>query len=252
MESLHEVLQPMDLRGVTIWLSGAVPEPKREESPDLRDVVEVWKGSDAEVGILAFVQVFSALVFKYGGELVHGCHPSFTPILLEQSRRYLGDEPRQSPLHLFVSDFFSNDRSRRDWNRWNRFASLEVTKKTGPTDADRDPSLEILRSRMAAECSAFVAIGGKWWDGVPGRAGVPIEFGMATKKEVPCFVLGGFGGISSKFAEQNPEWYTGLRNGLSIEDNKFLASNTNLNLVAGIVVSQLNQAKGKSSEAVAN
>ena len=85
----------------------------------------------------------------------------------------------------------------------------------------------------------------QWWDDVPGRAGVPIELEMAKKKTVPCFVLGGFGGISSMYAKENPTWFAELHNKLSNEDNQFLASNTNFNLVAGIIVSQLNRAAGE-------
>jgi len=246
MESSHEFFNPINLRGVKVWLSGAIPEPKGK--PDQEDTLEVWKGSEAETGILAFVQIFTALVFKYGGEVIHGCHPSLTPILLEQSRRFSKEASEgQSPLHLFASDFFSNDQSRKDWQRWRRLASVEITEKTGLGDEHRDTSLEVLRTTMASKCSAFVAIGGKWWDDVPGRAGVPIEFEMAKQKQVPCFVLGGFGGISSMYAKENPSWFANLHNKLSNEDNQFLASNSSFNLVAGIIVSQLNQAKDQLS-----
>ena len=244
MQSTHDLFNSIDLRGVKVWLSGAVPEPKGK--PNQEDTLEVWKGSEAETGILAFVQIFSALVFKYGGEVIHGCHPSFTPILLEQSRRFADAVSKvESPLHLFVSDYFSNDQSRKDWERWRRLASVEITEKTGLGDEHLKKSLGILRATMATKCSAFVAIGGKWWDDVPGRAGVPIELEMAKKKTVPCFVLGGFGGISSMYAKENPTWFAELHNKLSNEDNQFLASNTNFNLVAGIIVSQLNKAEAR-------
>lgn len=80
-------LPSMDLTGLRIWLSGAVPEVEAE-GPDIEEPVENWKGSPLDYGILGFVQEFSSLVFKLGGEIIHGCHPSFTPILLQQARRF--------------------------------------------------------------------------------------------------------------------------------------------------------------------
>jgi len=241
MQSTSDILSPLDLRGVRVWLSGAVPEPKDEDKPDIDQTVEVWKGTEAENGILAFVQIFAALVLKYGGELVHGCQPSFTPVLLEQSRRILED-PSESPrLHLLVSEYFGTDRNRRDWERWKRVAKLDVTPKTGSQEEDIGPSLKVLREAIASRCNAFVAIGGKWWDKEPGRAGVPIEFEMAKSAGMPCFVLGGFGGIASEYAKRHPDWYEGLGNNLSVEDNQFLAKNTNFSLVAGLIVAQLNR-----------
>ena len=47
------------------------------------------------------------------------------------------------------------------------------------------------------------------------------------------------------YAKENPTWFAELHNKLSNEDNQFLASNTNFNLVAGIIVSQLNRAAGE-------
>ena len=243
MPSSSDVLSTIDLTGYRIWLSGAVPESTEEPKPDVESPIEVWKGADAENDILSLVQVFSALVFKYGGEIVHGCQPSFTPILLEQARRFLGETVGQSPLQLFVSDFFGNDRNRRDWSRWERVASLAVT----PKREELSTSLKILRETMTTECNAFVAIGGKWWAGEPGRAGVPIEFEMAKEAGMPCFVLGGFGGVSAEYAEREPEWYVGLNNRLTVEDNQFLAKNTSLGVVAGLVLAQLNRLQSNES-----
>ena len=44
----------------------------QEKAPDTRDEFENWSGSDAEPGMLGFVQEFSSLVFKFGGVLIHG------------------------------------------------------------------------------------------------------------------------------------------------------------------------------------
>ncbi len=76
-------LPEIDLRGMKVWLSGAVPESELQ-SPDTKLAFEVWSGSPLEHGILGFVSEFASLVFKYGGQIIHGSHPTLTPILLEQ------------------------------------------------------------------------------------------------------------------------------------------------------------------------
>lgn len=59
---------------------------------------------------------------------------------------------------------------------------------TGSASA-RDDSLAILRQWMAERCDAFVAVGGQWWQQIAGRAGIPIETGLAMQRGLPCFCL---------------------------------------------------------------
>jgi uncharacterized protein len=232
-----ENLPSIDLTGLKIWLSGAVPESE-SENPNIDDPVENWKGSQLDYGILGFVHEFSSLVFKLGGEIIHGCHPSFTPILLQQARKFQVGDTRKK-LHLAVSNYFRNESSANDWERWRLDADLEVVPETSFDESQRDPSLAVLRERMASQCNAFVAIGGLWWAGVPGRAGIPKEFELAKSKGVPCFILGGFGGASQTYIESNPDCLSDLKNGLTVEQNLRIASNTNFVLVAGRLVAQL-------------
>ncbi len=88
-------------------------------------------------------------------------------------------------------------------------------------------------------CNAFVVIGGLWWAGEPGKASIPREFEIATTKEVPCFVLGGFGGASKTYITDNPGWSKNLRNGLTERENFYLASNNDQSLAAGKIAAQL-------------
>jgi hypothetical protein len=243
MRFSSDELKPLDLRGVKVWLSGAVPEPEAESirTSTTDSSVTVSAGSKAEAGILGFVRAFAGLLFRYGGELIHGCHPSLTSILLEQARIHCRKSAGPSPLFLAASDYFDTEENRADWQRWCSVARMEITKKTGSRPEDLDPSLGVLREFMSQQCNAFVAIGGKWWDQVPGRAGVPKELELAKARKVPCYVLGGFGGISSRFVSEQPEWYAGLNNGLSVEDNRFLGSLSDITLAAGILVGRLSK-----------
>lgn len=231
--SIH--LPELNLHGSRVWLSGAIPEPAGE-TPDTQAILEAWQGSELESGILGFVQEFASLVMKFGGEIVHGSHPSFTPILLECARRHRRTE-HEKPLTLFVSDFWPEEHA-GDRDRWQQVASVTVIPKVGG-DSARDASLALLRESMSHYCNSFVAIGGRWWSAVPGRAGVPKEFELAKQQKVPSFVLGGFGGVSQSYVQENPRWPDGLENGLSDQQNQQLANDTNFVLTAGKIVSQL-------------
>lgn len=233
-------LPSIDLTGMKIWLSGAVPEPEADP-PDTEEAVENWSGSQLDYGILGFVQEFASLVFKLGGEIIHGCHPSFTPILLEQARKFRSDKHGRKKLHLAASNYFRTESSVDDWERWKSDASLEIVPETGMEESQRDPSLTLLRERMATQCNAFVAIGGLWWTGVPGRAGIPREFELAKSKQVPCFILGGFGGASKSYIKHNPGCLENLNNGMSVKQNLRIAYSTNFVLVAGRLVAQLHR-----------
>jgi hypothetical protein len=238
MDDQIEQLPNIDLSGYKIWLSGSVPESEQPK-PDTTKSVEYWQGSELEQGILGFVEEFSSLVFKYGGTLIHGSHPTLTPILLEQAQKFVERESDERVLRLVVSNYFSNASSEKAWGRWKRYAQVSVVEKTGDAPEDRERSLVRLRELMASECNAFVVIGGLWWAGEPGKASIPKEFELATTKDVPCFVLGGFGGASKTYITDKPGWSKNLRNGLTESENSDLASTNDLSLAAGKIAAQL-------------
>ena len=82
------------LKGLRVGISGAVPE--RESWGNVRDLDQI---------ILRFVSQLSALIMKYGGEVVHGSHPSFTPILTTHAQRF-ADRSLSKQLTLVASELF--------------------------------------------------------------------------------------------------------------------------------------------------
>ena len=68
----------VSLEQYEVGLSGAVPDRKD------------WTEPAMDRGVLEFVALLSGLVFKYGGRIVHGSHPTFTPVILQQARRHGG------------------------------------------------------------------------------------------------------------------------------------------------------------------
>jgi hypothetical protein len=95
----------VSLEQFEIGLSGAIPN--RAD----------WSEPAMDRGILEFVSLFSGIVLKYGGRIVHGCHPPFTPIILRQARLQAKDKLRK-PLTLVMSELWIKEYSEQ---------SIEVT-----------------------------------------------------------------------------------------------------------------------------
>src|SRR5690348_6626397 len=83
-----------NLNGVRVWLSGSVPNDG---------------DADSEKRVLDFVAAFAAAVFRAGGQVVHGSHPSLVPRLLDAAANYRRDAGRAAGLTLAVSRLFSAD-----------------------------------------------------------------------------------------------------------------------------------------------
>src|SRR6266403_3026291 len=107
----------ISLEQYEIGLSGAVP--------NRRD----WSEPAMDRGILEFVALFSGIVFKYGGRIVHGSHPSFTPIILRQARLQAPDRSRR-PVTLVMSDLWAAQLKSEDIELLTDVASLSSLRKS--------------------------------------------------------------------------------------------------------------------------
>lgn len=211
------------LQGVRVWLSGAVPP----------DPVESQRDS-----ILAFVGQFAATVFRNGGHILHGSHPSFTPALLAEAGKYVKAGGRKDCLTLAVSRYWSKNTDAVPLQHWREHCMVyETPEATG--DNARDDSLTLLRQWMSARCDTFVAVGGRWWQEIAGRAGIPIEAGLAIDRGLPCFLLGGLGGAAQGFVRDHPELMRSLKNGLNYELNSTIATQGDVGGLVGLVCDQL-------------
>lgn len=227
------------LLGARIWLSGSVPEVQHSTEAQ-RDT------------ILNFVRQFSRLVFEHGGHIVHGSHPSFTPVLLEESKRHHEQGGRKDALTLAVSRLWSKDPGVVPLDEWRQAAIVyETPEATG--ERSLDDSLEQLRKWLVARCDAIVVVGGKWWQSLSGRAGVPIELGLAIERGLPCFLLGGLGGVAQDFVAKNQDILSRLKNGLDLETNRRLSTKEDVESIAKDVCSQLERlplVRGRGSDGI--
>jgi len=224
------------LAGARVWLSGAVPEAG-EASEQQR------------AAVANFVRLFSRGVFERGGHIIHGSHPSFVSILLEEAGNYRAKGGRKDCLVLAVSRWYSKDPSRAPVDVWRENAVVEETSE----GRDHDQSLEILRKWMVARADAIVVVGGRQWPAVGGRAGVPLETIYAVERAIPCFLLGGLGGMARDFVSQNEHLLRNLKNGYTPNQNKELSLKEDVDNLAGEICEQLERlplVRGKGSDGV--
>src|SRR5437867_2940086 len=193
-------LNQASLTGVRVWVSGSLPETEISIEKERSDILE-------------FVSRFSAKVFQLGGHIIHGSDPSCTPTLLEQARTHQAHGGKKDSLILAVSRFWSKQPQTVPIEEWRQQCLVYETPEASDQNA-RDDSLRILRSWMVARCDAIVVIGGKWWQEIAGRAGVPIEVELAMERGISCFLLGGPGGVARDYVARYPQLLGKLKNGL--------------------------------------
>lgn len=225
IENTPNFLNKTPLEGARIWLSGAIPE--REEI-----------STEQYQAILTFVRNFVARVFKQGGHIIHGSHPSFTPILLEEAEKYQNKGGRKDCLMLVVSRYWSKDVEKVPVAEWSKTAIVYETPEV-PGENGLEESLKLLRKWMVSRCDAIVVVGGRWWQKVEEQAGIPLELRFAVDRGLPCFLLGGFGGAAQNFVENHPDILAQLKNGLDLKANQVLSTNEDVGSVAEQVCDQL-------------
>jgi uncharacterized protein len=224
-KDLDQRISSGPLAGARIWLSGAVP--------DVNESTE-----EERSGILKFVRDFANKIFRLGGHIIHGSHPSFTPTLLEEAEKYLEGGGKKDCLSLVVSRHWSKDSGRIPINEWRRKCVVYETPEVTGEQA-RNRSIELLRNWIAARCDAMIAVGGRWWQEVSGRAGVPQEVELSVQRALPCFLLGGLGGVAGHYLETHPELLNRLKNGLDRGTNKAIATESDIPSLTQKICDQL-------------
>lgn len=226
------------LHGVRIWLSGAVPP----------DADAPYQGA-----LRLFVRYFAEQAFRSGAHILHGSHPTFTPILLEEAKKHIANGGRKDCLTLVVSRFWSKDTTQVPVQEWRQTCMVYETPEATTGDSARDDSLGLLRQWMAERCDAFVAAGGLWWQQVAGRAGVPVEAGLAIDRGLPCFLLGGLGGAAQDYVTNHPEVIRSLRNGFDDATNRRFATEKNIADLVHTICNQLTRlplVRGRVSDGI--
>ena len=175
---------------VRIWLSASLPaEVSDEEKAQIR----------------CFISEFSKAAFQEGWKIVHGSHPDVVPILLESAVK-AGSSPGTPMGPVFVrSEYFPADEA--EIHQWNNNSAEPVIRTPrvaeSPDAVALAKSLDEMRRTLVAQSNFMVAVGGRWWDQTPVLAGVADEIELAYEKQLPLFLLAGFGGATHGFLSRN-------------------------------------------------
>jgi hypothetical protein len=215
------------LKGARVWLSGSRPEGIDDAAAARFD---------------AFVARLSELVFRAGGTIVHGSHPTIVDALLGAAKRYQDGAKGSRDCLVLAASKFHYDKYKAQLEVWRSKSIVHeepaVTKNDQPIEAE---SMKLLRYWMADHSDAVIAIGGKWWKVNPGAAGIPQEFQLARQRGLPCFLLAGLSGAAAGYLEAQPEVLRNLKNGLSEEENRALATDQDTDALATRVIEQLSR-----------
>lgn len=224
--------KPISLRGLAVGFSGAVPERK------------YWTEVAQDRSILEFVAQLSGLTIKYGGRVVHGAHPTFTPILLRQAELQ-GAGLSGPAVTICMSELWSKNLRTFENERFAKSSKFIIVPQVGAGDATnetvRNASLTAMRRVLINEMSVLVAVGGMRHEGTGLIPGVAEEIALAQKRGLACFVVGGLGGEAAQVAEKFKLDPDSLKNGLSREKNSELLSSDNIAACVGIVFEHLAQ-----------
>lgn len=218
----------VELAGYNVGLSGAIPDRKE------------WTEAALDRAILEFVALLSGLIFKYGGRIVHGCHPTFTPIILRQARLHASHR-NHKPVTLVMSELWANDLDKSDIDSMTDIAEFIITPKVGSGDAGnvttRNDSLSLMRRTLIKKQNVMVAVGGKMHahDGI--IPGVAEEMAMAAEDAIPRFLVGGLGGYAQDLAGKLTP--SSLNNGLSREENILLFGSNDLSASVNLIFQKL-------------
>ena len=217
-----------DLANWRVGLSGAVPEP------------EAWGGRPLDYEIQEFVSSLSDGVLRHGGVLVHGSHPSFTPRILDRALVY-GKQYGRKVARFYMYAVFTESDVPEQVGRYADVAEMVLIPQVGEgTAADkqvRDASLTRMRQVLIADMDVLVVVGGKHHADTGFSPDTKQELDMAIGRGLPCFLVGGLGGMGAELAAEYPLEVLG--NGLLPESNKELESTTDLNQAAGIIIAAL-------------
>ena len=229
----------VSLEGFDIGLSGAVPGRGS------------WSEPAMDRAILEFVALFSGIAFKYGGRIVHGSHPTFTPVILRQARLHAGKGGSRKPVTLIMSELWAKDLPKEFMEGVGDVADFVVTKRIGeggPENVEtRNRSLTEMRQLLIGSQNVMVAVGGKMHERDGIVPGVREEMDMAATKGIPRFLIGGMGGYAARYARELTP--SSLRNGLSDEKNTVLFGTSDVSACVNVVFEQLARLKGGSASA---
>jgi hypothetical protein len=219
----------VSLAKYNVGLTGAIPGR------------ENWSEPAMDRAILEFVALFSGIVFKYGGRIVHGCHPTFTPVILRQARLHATANSERKPVTLVMSELWAKNLPHDYRDSVAGVAEFIVTKQIGEGGPEspetRNRSLTEMRQLLIKSQNVMVAVGGKMHQKDGLIPGVQEEMDLAAKQEIPRFLVAGMGGYAAQYAKELTP--SSLKNGLTDEQNALLFGTSDVSACVNVIFEQL-------------
>ncbi len=206
-------------------MSGAVPE-----------LDELRRRGASELDLRLMVARIAEQVIDRGGGLVHGNHPTYTPIVESVAASFPGAERR---VRIFATGWFYQDSEEEVAFRARHEPYAEVAIEAARNSLEA--SLTLMREAFTAACDALICIGGRGRTNerkIPG-VGEEVKL-MRDVQRRPVFLLGGFGGYTHElYREEFEKDPRRLGNALSDEENRRLADDGNLARVLALLTKGL-------------
>ena len=198
-----------------------------------------------DYAILEFIALFSGIVFKYGGRIVHGCQPAIVPVILRQARLHSNPKRETKPVTLVMSDLWAKNLPPDFSESVADVADFVTTKQVGNGTADdpetRNQSLTEMRQLLIELQNIMVAVGGKMHKRDGMIPGVLEEMDLAGQKAIPRFLVAGMGGYAAQYAKELTP--ASLNNGLSDDQNAILFSTSDVGACVNVIFEQLAKQK---------
>jgi patatin-like phospholipase/acyl hydrolase len=239
LHSIHRVRDLLSAGRMRLIESAPMPRklPLRAIRVHLTGSVHSEASDEDQTGILSFAEKFTAAVLTEGGTLIHGSHSTLLKPLEAAALAFVAAGGSRDALTLVRSYNYSQAPDQlTEIAAQREFAAVQVIPSP---QADEPGSLISMRDWMAGRCDVVVAIGGKWWKSNRDRAGVPGEFEEALRRGKPGFAVAGFGGAIRGYLEDDTSLLSRLRNGLSENENRNLATSRDIDQLVTKIVSQI-------------
>jgi putative intracellular protease/amidase len=231
---------PKTLSGMKVGLSGAMPDP--EELAARR-----WSDFDIRTAVSFFVEA----VLRRGGQIVHGTHPTYLP-LIEAVVRSLSEgdlvPDGKRPVKMYVVGPYVKEPEGQALRAMHEgYADVEVV---GPFATDdwtpetasnqKSSALKVMRTKMAEQIDALVCIGGRGVRPDLPRPGVLEEIAAAANAGKPYYLAAALGGFANVVhAKKLAENLSSSPNGLEQVQNNQLVEAGDPSIVTELVVKGL-------------
>jgi hypothetical protein len=231
------------LAGFRVGLSGAIPDRQELEEHG-------WSELDIRTAVAYVVEA----VLQRGGEIVHGNHPTYTPLIRAMARQELGRSERggRKQVRMYVVGPYVKDvEVAQLCAEHSDYADIELV---GPWDREdlgeaecavgRKEWLRKMRQRMSTYADVLVCIGGKGIRPDVPTPGVLAEAMLMGEREKPVLLAAAIGGFAQSARELLPK----LRrdNGLSVEENERLESAGDPSDVTELIIQGLEKLRATS------